>query len=141
MFGRNGEIVGLIFGRGGFRFGWLSIVICLVMAIPQNEFDGAQRILKKYYSELVKRMAEEIIEHKEDFESPGFGSQADEIVEKYALQLQRLYTVFSNLSQFAFREKPKSTEPLGKDEFRCFGCGGVIRREDESCRICGWSWK
>jgi len=111
------------------------------MSTPQSEFDGAQRILKKYYRELVKRMAEEIIEHKEDFESPGFGSQADEIIEKYALQLHRLCPVFSNLSQFAFRKKPKGTEPLGKDEFRCFGCGGVIRREDESCRICGWSWK
>ena len=33
--------------------------------------DGAQRILKKYYRELVKRMAEEIIEHKDDFESLG----------------------------------------------------------------------
>jgi hypothetical protein len=92
------------------------------MNMPQNEFDGAQRILKKYYRELVKRMAEEIIE-------------------KYALQLHRLCPVFSNLSQFAFREKPKGTEPLGRDEFRCFGCGGVIHREDDSCRSCGLSWK
>jgi len=36
-----------------------------------------------------------------------------------------------------FREKP----PLDKDEFRCFGCGGVVHREDESCQACGWSWK
>jgi hypothetical protein len=111
------------------------------MFTPKNEFDGAQRILKKYYRNLVKQMADEIIEHREDFESPGFGSRADEIVEKYALQLHRLCPVFSNLGQFAFREKPNGTEPLGKDEFRCFGCGGVIRREDEMCRICGWSWK
>jgi hypothetical protein len=111
------------------------------MPPPVNEFDGAQRILKKYYRELMKRMAVEIIEHKEDFESPGFGSSADEIIEKYALQLQRLCPVFSNLAQFAFREKPHGTGPLGKDEFRCFGCGGVIHSEDQSCRICGWSWK
>lgn len=111
------------------------------MSIPQNEFDGAQRILKKYYSALVKQMAEEIIEHREDFESSGFGNQAEDIIEKYANQLNRLCPVFANLTQFAFREKPKGTEPLTKDEFRCFGCGGVIRREDERCGICGWSWK
>src|SRR5436190_12391036 len=28
------------------------------MGTPENEFDGAQRILKKYYRALVKRMAE-----------------------------------------------------------------------------------
>ena len=111
------------------------------MAIPSNEFEGAQRILKKYYGELMKSMAVEIIENKEDFESSGFGSKADEIIEKYALQLHRLCPVFSNLAQFAFREKPHGTEPLGKDDFRCFGCGGVIRREDQCCQICGWSWK
>ena len=111
------------------------------MPAPLNEFDGAQRILKKYYHELVKRMAEEIIEHREDFESLSFGSQADEIIEKYAIQLQRLCPVFSNLSQFAFREKPKGSEPLGKDDFRCFGCGGVISQQEEACRMCGWTWK
>lgn len=111
------------------------------MAIPENEFDGAQRILRKYYRDLVKSMAEEIIQHRDDFESPSFGGRADEIIEKYYLQLHRLCPVFSNLNQFALREKPKGKEPLGKDEFRCFGCGGVIRREDESCQLCGWSWK
>jgi rubrerythrin len=49
--------------------------------------------------------------------------------------------VFSNLSQFEFREKPQGTQPLSKDEFRCFGCGGAIKYEDESCPLCGWSWK
>ena len=111
------------------------------MATPQNEFDGAQRILKRYYRDLMKQMADEIIEHREDFESPGFGGEAEEIIEKYAQKLHRLCLVFSNLNQFAFREMPKGKEPLGKDEFRCFGCGGLIRREDESCPICHWSWK
>lgn len=110
------------------------------MPPPQNEFDGAQRILKKYYRALVKRMADEIIEHKEDFESSGFGGQAEDILEKYGLQLHRLCIVFSNLHQFA-SEKPEGKEPLGKDDFRCFGCGGVIRRQDEACPLCGWTWK
>jgi hypothetical protein len=108
---------------------------------PLNEFDGAQRILQKYYRALVRQMAEEIIEHKEDFESPGFGSQAESIIEKYANKLDRLCPVSSNLRQFAFREKPQGEEPLTKDDFRCFSCGGVIRRNENSCRICGWTWR
>jgi rRNA maturation endonuclease Nob1 len=30
---------------------------------------------------------------------------------------------------------------LAKEEFRCFGCGGVIKATDQFCPICGWSWK
>jgi hypothetical protein len=37
------------------------------MSTPQNEFDRPQFIRTKYYRELVKRMAEGIIEHREDF--------------------------------------------------------------------------
>jgi hypothetical protein len=111
------------------------------MATPKSEFDEAQRVLKKYYNELVKQMAEEIIQHREDFESQGFGSQADDIVEKYAQQLHKLSTVFYNLSQFSFREKPNGKVPLSKDEFRCFSCGSVIRRIDEFCQVCRWTWK
>lgn len=51
------------------------------MATPQNDFDGAQIILKKYYSALIQQMAEEIFEHREDFESPGINNQAGEIIE------------------------------------------------------------
>ena len=111
------------------------------MSTPQNEYDSAQRILKKYYRGLVKRMAEEIIEHHEDFESEGFGNQADDVIERYASQLHRLCIVFSNVNQFAFLDKPHGSEPLGKDDFRCFGCGNLIRREDQACKVCGWSWK
>lgn len=108
---------------------------------PENEFDGAQQILKRYYRGLVKQLAEEIIQHREDFESPGFGSSAEEIIEKYAIKLNRLCPVFENLNQFAFREKPEGEEPLAKDEFRCFRCGGVIRRQDQYCALCHWTWK
>ena len=86
-------------------------------------------------------MAEEIIEHCEDFASPGFGSQAEDIIEKHGRKLYSVGLTFCNLSQFVTREKPQGKEPLTKDEFRCFGCGSVIRKEDQSCRVCGWSWK
>ena len=111
------------------------------MSAPQNEFDGAQRIVQKYYRELVKRIAEDIIQNQEDFESHGYASKADEIIDRHAMQLYRVCQVFSALNHFAFREKPQGKEPLAKDEFRCFGCGGVIRQLDQRCSLCGWTWK
>jgi rRNA maturation endonuclease Nob1 len=30
---------------------------------------------------------------------------------------------------------------LGRYDFRCFGCGGVIHSTEDACSICGWSWK
>ena len=111
------------------------------MNTPQNQFDTAHQVLKKHYKDLVEQMAEEIIEHREDFESPGFGSQAEDIIDKYSRKLYSVGITFCNLSQFVSREKPQGKEALTKDEFRCFGCGSVIRREDQVCRVCGWSWK
>jgi len=111
------------------------------MATPQTQFDKAHQILKRHYRDFVEQMAEEIIEHQEDFESSGYGSQADEIVEKYSRKLYSVGMTFCNLSEFISRgEKPHGTEPLGKDDFRCFSCGSVIRREDRSCQVCSWRW-
>jgi rubrerythrin len=111
------------------------------MSIPKNEFDGALAILKTYHRGLVRQLAEEIIERREDFESPGCLGPAENIIDKYAHQLHRLCEVYSNLNKFAFREKPQGAEALAKDEFRCFSCGGVIRQADQSCPLCGWTWK
>ncbi len=86
-------------------------------------------------------MAREIVSQRQLFESPAFDGLAGKIVEKYALQLQQLGTVFSNLHQFACQQKPAGKEPLGKDDFRCFKCGNVIHRDDESCPACAWTWK
>ena len=65
------------------------------MATPDNEYQKALRVLNDYYTVLAKQMAEDIIEHKEDFESPGFGGQADDIIEKYARHIQQLGSVYS----------------------------------------------
>jgi ATP-dependent Clp protease ATP-binding subunit ClpA len=56
-------------------------------------------------------------------------------------RLEILKELEPNFNQFASQEKPQGTEPLGKDDFRCFGCGGVIHREDQTCPKCGWSWR
>jgi hypothetical protein len=107
---------------------------------PKNEFDGAHRILKEYYRALVRQMAEEIIQQGDDFRLPLFG-KSDELIDNYSCRLSRLSTVYSHLTRFVSSEKPKGTEPLSKDEFRCFNCGGVIRLEDFECNLCGWTWK
>jgi hypothetical protein len=111
------------------------------MSTPTNEHQEALVVLRNHYDILVKKIAKEIIEHREDFESPGFGSQADDIIEKHACHLSRLGTVYSILRWKSSQKKPEGKVPLGKNEFRCFGCGGVILSNEAACSICGWSWK
>lgn len=108
---------------------------------PENEHQEALKVLNSYYASLTKKMAEEILEHREDFESPGFGSQADELIERYARHIQQLGAVYGMLRWKAYCKKPEGKEPLGKYDFRCFGCGGVISSTDEACSICGWTWR
>jgi hypothetical protein len=110
------------------------------MAAQINEHQEALRVLNDYYTVLAKKMAEEIVKHKEDFESAGFG-QAELIVEKYAQHIQQLGAVYSILRWKAFRQKPEGKTPLGKYEFRCFGCGGVVHSNEDACQICGWTWR
>lgn len=113
------------------------------MSTPTNQHQEALNILNKHYDVLAQQMAEEIIDHHDDFESPGFGSKADDIIEKHARHIQQLGYVYSTLrwKAKANKKKPEGKEPLGKDDFRCFGCGAVIHRTEEACSICGWTWR
>jgi hypothetical protein len=111
------------------------------MSTPGNEHQEALVVLKNYYDILTKKISEEIIEHREDFESTGFGSQAEEIIEKHARHVQQLGQVYSILRWKAYRKKPEGKQPLAKNEFRCFGCGAVILSNEEACSICGWTWR
>jgi hypothetical protein len=111
------------------------------MSTPENEHHEALAVLNKYYTILAKQMAAEILEHREDFESPGFGGQADDIIEKHARHIQHLGSVYSILRWKAFQKKLTGKEPLEKNEFRCFGCGGVIKANEDACSVCGWTWK
>lgn len=108
--------------------------------LPKNEFDGACQILKEYHQHMVQQMAEEIIQKGDYFTYLPLGD-ADDLIERYSYRFSRLSTVYTNLARFVSSEKPRGHQPLGKDEFRCFGCGGVIRREDAECVLCGWTWK
>ena len=113
----------------------------LVMSTPETPLQKALVILNDYYKVLADKIAAEIVEHREDFESPGFGSQADDILEKHSRHIQQLASIYSVLRWKAYYKKPVGKTPLGKDDFRCFGCGGVIHANEEACSICGWTWR
>ena len=110
------------------------------MSDAKNQHQDALRVLNEYYTTLANQMADEIVEHKEDFESAGFG-QAEMIVDNYARHIQQLNAVYSILRWKSYRQKPEGKLPLGKYDFRCFGCGGVIHSNEDACQICGWSWR
>jgi hypothetical protein len=107
--------------------------------LPENEFHGALKILRGYYERLMKEMAEDVIKHADDFDGP-FGNP-DNLIDEHYNRLYRLTSLYCTLRNYAVKEKPKGDAPLGKNEFRCFGCGGVIKQEDDSCNLCGWTWK
>jgi hypothetical protein len=106
---------------------------------PGNEFAGAQKILWHYYERVVNDLASDIIRHADEFEKST--ARADEILEKHYCRLSRIGCSYAYLRSFASKDKPTGTQPLSKDEFRCFGCGGIIKQEESSCKLCGWTWR
>jgi hypothetical protein len=114
---------------------------CGMPGLPENEYRGAMNILSKYYKHAMKCAAEEIIERKEEFDSveDEFGG-ASNVIDKHYSRLYRISCVYGWLRSYS-TDLPRGSANLGKDEFRCFSCGGVIRREDTECRLCGWTWK
>ncbi len=108
--------------------------------VPQSQYDAALTALKDYYRQQVRDMVHELIVHRDDFDG-GDTRAAEEIVAKHADRLKNLRTVYSDIARFVASELPHGTEPLGKDEFRCFSCGYVIQRTGEKCELCGWTWR
>ena len=119
----------------------MPIPYAMIMSEPENEYQNALKVLNRYYTVLAEKIAGEIIEHREDFESPGYGSRAEEIIDRHARIIQELGFVYGILRWKAYPKKPEGKEPLGKTDFRCFRCGGLIRSNEEACLKCGWKWK
>jgi hypothetical protein len=99
-------------------------------SLSKEEFETARKILYRYYDTLMEQVAEDIIRHSDEFEKGSFGN-ADDIIERHHCRISRLAGVYANLRGYAEREKPKGTKPLGKEEFRCFGCGHVIGQQED----------
>src|SRR5437879_3184869 len=108
------------------------------MSTPR--MNRAMNVLRTYYRKLAEDIAQDVIDHEADFSSPGFG-EAENLMERQSRRLCDLSQVFHHLSRYAPSKKPVGKEPLAKNEFRCFGCGGVVREKDEACTTCGWTWK
>ena len=89
---------------------------------PQDEFEGALKIVRGHFHQIMRELAEEVIENKEEFEKGRFG-RADAILEKHYSRLYPLCSVFANLRVMARTKKPQGDQSLKKDQFRCFGCG------------------
>jgi len=100
----------------------------------------AMHILRGYYRKLAEDIAQDVIDHESEFDSASF-TEADNILERHSRRLCDLSQVFHHLARYVPQKKPEGKEPLAKSEFRCFGCGGVIREQDEACANCGWTWK
>ncbi|MBN8247087.1 MAG: hypothetical protein J0L84_06545 [Verrucomicrobia bacterium] len=98
-------------------------------SLSKDEFETARKILYRYYDTLVEQVAEDIIRHSEEFDKGTFGN-ADDVIERHHCRISRLAGVYANLRDFALSEKPKGAKPLGKNEFRCFGCDHAIGREE-----------
>ena len=106
-----------------------------------NEYEAAIGILKSYYRDVVKQMAEEIVDQKESFDGYFPGGKAEELIDNYAARLCHLGTVYSNLAQFSKRGEDGCGGALGPNEFRCFSCSKRIEPQEERCGHCGWTWK
>jgi len=88
----------------------------------------------------MEETAEDIIRNQEEFEKGAFGN-ADDIIEKHHCRIARLAGIYANIRIHSSKEKPRGTQPLGKSEFRCFGCGHVIGEQEDKCSLCGWTWR
>jgi hypothetical protein len=114
------------------------------MSDPSSkQIEEAFKILGCYERSLVQKMAAEIVERKEDFETPFMGG-AEQIIDKYYQLLACLCRVRSGLYGYLPRDQrrpvAKDERPLGKDEFRCFRCRTTISADADACPECGWTW-
>src|SRR5213075_2039036 len=100
------------------------------MPVPENEYRGAMNVLSRYYKDAMKYAAADILEHKEEFESVenefGGVTGASNIVDKHYSRLYRISCLYGWLRSYS-ANLPRGDKDFGKDEFRCFSCGGVIR--------------
>src|SRR5262245_59818501 len=106
---------------------------------PEHQYEAALEILRKHYHRLLRDIAVEIILHHKDF-TDGDSKLAEEILARHDARLRALRTIYGDLARHVATEQLKRTEPLGKDEFRCFSCACVIRRGDNGYKLCGWTW-
>ena len=108
--------------------------------MSESKREQARQILAKYHAALKERMFNDVIDHAAEFENP-FPTTAEDLILRYGAQYHYFCALYSACRPPLPDKKPAGKEPLGKEDFRCFSCGGVIRPKDEACQTCGWTWK
>lgn len=114
------------------------------MSSKDKQLQEAFEILSRYERTLIEKMAAEIVERREEFDTP-FAGGPDQLVDRYYHLLSYLCRLRVGLFSHLPKEKktqvvPRDDRPLGNDEFRCFQCRSVIASNAESCPKCGWTW-
>ena len=69
-------------------------------------------------------MAAEIVERREDFESPGFGSQPDVLIEKYARHIITWLGLLDTALEGGASEEAGREGTLGQERLPVFWAGG-----------------
>ena len=112
------------------------------MSEPENQHQEALQVLNNYYTSLATKMAAEIVERREDFESPGFGSQPDDLMEKYARHIQQLGSVYSILRwKAAHGRSRKGRNPWASTTSGVLVAVGSFIQRKTYAPVCGWSWR
>jgi hypothetical protein len=106
----------------------------------ENEYAELLKVLDHYYRDLVEGLAAEITEKAEDFASPFIGN-AESLLEKYALPLHHLSTIYPALQRVGAELAEEKSVRLQNDEYLCFQCRSIFRKEDLVCPECGWTWE
>jgi hypothetical protein len=110
----------------------------------REKFNHALQIIRDHYKATVEELADEIIEHEEQFQMSGYG-KAQTILEKYSKRICDISRAWQDLdyNQKQTRhniEMSNKDVHLKQDEFLCFRCRNIIQPKDEKCSECGWTW-
>ena len=118
----------------------------LVMSIDRlRKCYKALEIIEGFHRAQAEELAEDIIENEDNFYLGGFGAGND-ILDKYYARFHRIELAKCALRKASreFRRDIKMRNKdvkLKEDEFLCFACRNIVRRNDQECSECGFTWE
>ena len=82
------------------------------VGLPRDEYEGALKVLARYYRDLMDEIVTDIIRNKEEFEKSGFG-RAEELIDRHYTRRAHL-GVFMRISVSGFRKSRRERSPSVK---------------------------